>query len=132
VIVYLDTSDVRDGALPELHAAMSDLADFVRENEPQLLAYDVYLSADGKRMTVLHINPDSASLELHLKVAGPKFPPIGRFIDLVWIDVYGRPDDAIVRQLADKAKLLGRGVVRVHDLHAGFHRPAAGTRSSAT
>src|SRR5215218_5512477 len=90
-IVYVDTSEVRQGRLAELKAAMTDLAEFVAANEPQLLAYQVYFSDDGARMTVLHINPDSASLELHMNVTGPKFPPIGEFINMLAIDVYGHP-----------------------------------------
>jgi hypothetical protein len=121
-IVYIDTSEVRDGRLAELEAAMDDLTRFVEANEPQLLAYNVYFSDDGSRMSVLHINPDSASLEFHMKVAGPKFPPIGEFINMLSIDVYGRPDDALVNRLRQKAELLGSGSVRVHDLHAGFAR----------
>ena len=73
-IVYVDTSEVRPGRLAELKVAMNDLARFVQANEPQLVAYHVYLSDDGTRMSVLHINPDSASLERHMKVAGPMFP----------------------------------------------------------
>ena len=53
---------------------MTDLARFVQANEPQLLAYNVYFSDDGTRMSVVHINLNSASLERHMKVAGPKFP----------------------------------------------------------
>ena len=121
-IVYVDTSEVRAGRLEELKAAMDDLTQFVEANEPQLLGYNVYFSDDGTRMTVLHINPDSASLEFHMKVAGPKFPPIGEFIDMLAIDVYGRPDDALVKRLRHKAEMLGSGTVRVHDLHAGFAR----------
>lgn len=59
---------------------MDDLARFVQANEPQMLAYNVYFNDDGTRMTVLHINPDSASLEFHMKMAGPRFPPIDEFI----------------------------------------------------
>jgi hypothetical protein len=86
-IVYIDTSEVRPGRLAELKVAMTDLARFVQANEPQLLADNVYFSDDGTRMSVLHINPNSASLERHMKVAGPKFPPIGEFIRLLSIDV---------------------------------------------
>jgi hypothetical protein len=125
-IVYLDTSEVRTGRLQELKAAMVDLSEFVQANEPQLLAYNVYFSEDGSRMTVLHINPDSASLELHMTVAGPKFPPIGEFINMLAIDVYGNPDDALVDRLRQKARMLGTGVVRVHALHAGFSRLLTG------
>jgi hypothetical protein len=125
-IVYVDTSEVRDGRLQELKAAMEDLTQFVAANEPRLLAYNVYFSDDGARMTVLHINPDSASLELHMDVAGPKFPPIGEFIDMLAIDVYGDPDEALVERLRQKAEMLGRGTVRVHEFHAGFARLTAG------
>jgi hypothetical protein len=121
-IVYVDTSEVRPGRLEELKTAMDDLARFVEANEPQLVAYNVYFSQEGTRMTVLHINPDSASLEFHMKVAGPKFPPIAEFIRMLAIDVYGRPADALVGRLREKAELLGSGTVRVHDLHAGFAR----------
>jgi len=122
LIVYVDTSEVRPGRLEELKAAMNDLARFVQASEPRLLAYNVYFTDDGTRMSVLHINPDSASLERHMKVAGPKFPPIGEFIKLLSIDVYGRPDDGLVKGLRQKAKMLGSGTVRVHDFHAGFAR----------
>jgi Antibiotic biosynthesis monooxygenase len=121
-IVYVDTSEVRPGRLEELKAAMDDLARFVQANEPQLLAYNVYFTDDGTRMTVLHINRDSASLQFHMNVAGPKFPPIGEFIRMLSIDVYGRPDDGLVEILRQKAAMLGSGTVRVHDFHAGFAR----------
>jgi hypothetical protein len=121
-IVYVDTSEVRAGRLDELKAAMKDLTEFVEANEPQLIAYHVYFSDDGTRMTVLHINRDSASLRAHLAIAGPKFPPIGELIDMLAIDVYGRPDDDLVEQLRDKAEMLGRGMVRVHDRQVGFTR----------
>ena len=115
---------------------MNDLARFVQANEPQLLAYNVYFTNDRTRMSVLHINPDSASLERHIKIAGPQFPPIGEFIRLLSIDVYGRSDDGLVEGLRQKAKPLGGGTVRVHDLHAGLldclrHRFSSGTAHSA-
>ena len=73
-IIYLDTSEVRPGRLEKLKAAMNDLAQFVQANEPQLLAYSVYFNDDRTRMSVLHINPDSASLARHMKIAGRSSP----------------------------------------------------------
>lgn len=122
MIVYVDRSSVRDGALDELEAAMADLVDFVEANEPDILSYAVYFSDGGRRMTVVHTHADSASLAYHMEVAGPEFPPIGKYIDLESIDVYGRPDEEIVRQLEGKASTLGSGHVSIHDLHGGFDR----------
>lgn len=38
MIVYVDTSKIRPGRLEDVKAAMSDLARFVDDNEPQLIA----------------------------------------------------------------------------------------------
>jgi len=54
-IVYVDTSEVRPGRLAELKVATNDMARFVQANEPQLLAYNVYFSDDGTRLSVLHM-----------------------------------------------------------------------------
>jgi quinol monooxygenase YgiN len=121
-LVYVDTSEVRNGALEELRAAIRELAEFVDENEPQLISYDAYLSEDGTQMTVIHVHADPASLDYHMDVAGPRF---GRFADLVRlrsIHMYGEPSEKAVGQLCDKVRLLGNGEVTVHAPHAGFGR----------
>jgi hypothetical protein len=123
VIVYVDTADVRDGALEELKEAIKELVDFFEANEPRLIAYNVYFSDDGTSMSVVHVHPDSESLEYHLDLAGPV---LRRFVDLVSlssITIYGEPSEKLVGQLHEKARLLGRrAVVRADDLHAGFTR----------
>lgn len=119
-IVYIDQSVVRDGKLEELKVAMTDLVEFVENNEPEILSYSVYFSPDEQRMTVIHTHTDQVSLEYHMEVAGPKFPPIGEFIDLESITVYGRLTDDLVRQLRKKASELGSGRVSVHVPHGGI------------
>lgn len=121
-IVYVDHSEVREGALEELKSATKELADFVEANEPQLIAYNVYLSDDGTRISVVHMHLDSASLEYHMEVAGPLFRKLVDLVTLSSIDIYGRPGERALRQLREKAGLLGRGTVKLHGLHAGFAR----------
>lgn len=121
-IVYIDQSEVREGKLEELKTAMIELVELVEGNEPRLIAYNVYFTEDGSRMTVLHIHPDSASLESHMKVAGPAFPKFAEFIRLLTIDVYGRASGELLEQMRRKARMLGNGIVRAHGLHAGIAR----------
>jgi quinol monooxygenase YgiN len=121
-IVYVDTSDVREGALEELKAGMKELVDFVEAKEPRLLAYNVYFSHDGARMTVVHVHPDSASLEYHMEVAGPVFRRFVELVTLSSIHIYGEPSEKVLEQSHEKARLLGRGDVVADALHAGFTR----------
>jgi hypothetical protein len=122
-LIYIDTSDVREGALDELKGAIRELAEFVEANEPQLIAYNVYLSDDGTQMTVVHVHPDSASLERHMEIAGPAFRRFTHLIELSSIRVYGKPSEKALEQLHDKARMLG-GEVVIQDLEAGFTRGA--------
>ncbi len=121
-IVYVDTSDVREGALEDLKTGMKELVAFVEANEPQLIAYNVYFSDDGTTMTVVHVHPDSASLEYHLDVAGPFFRRFAELVTLSSTHIYGEPSELALRQSREKARLLGRVTVEVDTLHAGFTR----------
>jgi hypothetical protein len=56
-LVYVETSDVRDGALGELKSAIGELASHVEHTNPKLLAYDAFFSTNGNRMTVVHLPP---------------------------------------------------------------------------
>jgi quinol monooxygenase YgiN len=121
-ILYIDRSEIREGKLEELKTAVKELVEFVDANEPRVLAYDAYLSEGGTQLTVVHIHPDSASLEFHMEVAGPAFPKFTEFIKLSMIEIYGEPSDNLLKRLRQKAQMLGNGTVVVHELHAGFAR----------
>jgi hypothetical protein len=127
-IVYVDTSDVREGAIEDLKTAIKELVDFVDENEPRIIAYNVYLSDDGTQINVVHMHPDSASLEYHMEVAGPMFRNFADLVTLKSIVIFGRPSEKLLRQLHEKARSLGRGTVTVLELHAGFSRFDAHSR----
>jgi hypothetical protein len=121
-LVYIDRSDVREGALEQLKDAIGALADFVEENERQLISYNVYFSEDGRQMTVVQVHVDSASLDHHLEVAGPRFARFADLLTLSSIHIYGEPSEKALGQLRDKVDLLGSGDVIVHRPHAGFSR----------
>lgn len=121
-IIIVDTSEVREGRLEDLRAAMNALVGYARANEPRMIAYGVYISPDEGRVTVVQVHPDSASAEFHMRVAAAAFAPFAELLRMARIDVYGTPGDELLRRLHRKAELLGGGAVAVHDLHAGFSR----------
>jgi hypothetical protein len=128
-IVFVDTSVIGEGKLEELRTAVADLAAFVEANEADPISYQVYFSDDGRRMTVVQVHPDSASMERHMEVAGPVFARFADLLQLRTIDVYGDASDKVLEQLRGKAELLGTATVNVHDLQAGFARLSSGVGS---
>ena len=121
-LLYVDKSDVREGALEELKGAIDELAAFIEANVPQVLAYNVYLSDDGTEMTVVHVHADPASLDQHLEVGGPVFRKFAGLLTLRSIDVYGEPSERAMGLLRQKASMLGSATVTVHERQAGFSR----------
>lgn len=122
-IFYIDRSTVREGAFDEVSRRIPELVKFIREQEAQLIAYDFYLDAQGKHMTVVSVHPHSDSLRLHMEVGRSAFQRFAHLIDLYSIEVYGRPSDEVLALLEEKASMLGDGGgVEVHERHAGFLR----------
>jgi hypothetical protein len=121
-LISLDTSLIRDGRLNELKEAVTELVEFVRSNEPRPIAYEIYFDEAGSRMTVVQVHPDSASMEYHMRVAGPAFAGFAELITLSTLDVYGKPSEELLELLRRKVQMLGDATVIVHDLKAGFAR----------
>ena len=121
-IIYVDTSEVRNGKLEELERAMKALASFVEANVPQLISYGFFLNEDRTRMNVVAVHRDSASLQFHMDTGAAEFRKFAHLIDLVSIDVYGRVSEAVLNRLHQKAHALGAATVTVHEFYAGFAR----------
>ena len=102
LVLYIDTSDVRPGELEALKAGLEELARFVEANEPRIIAYNSYFSGDGSRVSVVHLHPDEASLDFHMKVAGPQFAPFARYVTLKTIEIFGAPSEELLLQLKKK------------------------------
>jgi quinol monooxygenase YgiN len=121
-LVVIDSSEIREGKLEELKSALTELAEFVETNEATPLAYHIYFDEAARRMTVVQIHPDSASMEQHMNVAAPLFGRFTELVDLSRVDFYGIPSEAVLDATRRKAQLLGNAAVVVNELHAGFTR----------
>lgn len=130
-IVVIDSSEILEGKLEELKTALEELVELVQANEADPIAYNVYLGENGTRMTVVQIHPSSASMEFHMTVAGPVFRKFTELVTLSRVDFYGKPSDALLQQMRQKAQLLGNAPVVVNELHAGFMRIESGERVAA-
>jgi hypothetical protein len=118
-LVYVDRSDIRAGRAVELEVAARQLVEHVASGGHRALSYGIYFSADRSTMTVVHVHPDTNSLELLMALIAPLLAPFRDLLELRSIDVYGSPSDAVLARLRAKAELLG-GTVAIHDRIAGI------------
>jgi hypothetical protein len=123
-IIYIDRSDIREGAVDELKAGVQRLVDFIRAREPQLMWYGFYIDNEAGQMTVVAVHPDSASLELHMEIGSAEFGRLAHLLRLTAIECYGQPSGRALEQLRRKAATLGDGgtVVSIGRF-AGFAHP---------
>ena len=121
-LIAIDSSEIREGKIGEVKTRLSELVEFVEANEDEPIAYGIYIDEGGTRMTVVQIHPSSASMELHMTLAGPIFRKFAELVTLLRVDLYGRPSDTLLEQMRQKAELLGKAPVTVNELHAGFAR----------
>lgn len=124
-IVYVDRSEIVDGRYDELMARIDDLAGLVAADEPQIVAYSVYVDADRRSMTVIHAHADPESFATHFRVTASAFEGFVALIRLRSIDVYGDVAEDLVAPLRAKARLLGDATVTVHPYRTGFIRSGA-------
>lgn len=121
-LIAIDSSEIREGKIDELKTGLAELVEFVEANEPEPIAYSIYIDEAGSRMTVVQIHPSSESMEVHMKLAGPIFQKFTELVVLSRIDFYGTPSDALLAQMRQKAEMLGNARLVVNELHAGFAR----------
>ena len=118
-IVIVGCSEIREGKLEELKAAMNTLVELVKAKEPQITAYNVYFNEDGTQLTVLQVHPDSTSAEFHMEVTGSAFPK--ELINLSRINIYGKPCQSLLEKMRS-GETTGSVRTFMHELHAGLSR----------
>jgi len=67
-IVYVDHSDIREGLDRRAPSRSRLLVEFIDAHEPRLIAYGFYVDDVARKMTVVAVHPDPASLELHMQI----------------------------------------------------------------
>jgi hypothetical protein len=121
-IIIIDCSEILEGKLDEVKAAMNGLIEFIKENEPRMIAYNVYLNKDSTQVTVVQVHPDSESAVFHMNIRSSAFSKFVELIHMVKIDIYGRPSYDLLDRMQRKAQMLGSETLVVHELYKGFNR----------
>jgi hypothetical protein len=118
-IVFVGTHRIHEGKLDIAKEASAGLAQFVRDNHPRVLHFEIYIDDATREMTVIQIHPDEESLMLHMQLAGDRLAGAYEFLDTVAVKMFGHPSEPF-----KSAAMGGRESVSFQTPFAGFSRLA--------
>lgn len=86
--VYVGTMTIKPGRLEEARKGLAELVDFVETNEPRLIAFHTFLDEEAGKLAIVHVHPDSASMEFHMEVAAKHFTTTFDYLEKVVSEQY--------------------------------------------
>lgn len=118
--IMMSKSRIKPGKAEAYAAWCADMFRDVEEQEPRLLAFNLWESEDHTSSVVIQVHPDAESFEYHLKLFGERVKETFGYIDVEGLEIYGAPSPFV-------EQFVTHGVpgmpVTVHPVHkAGFTR----------
>jgi hypothetical protein len=117
--IFIATNRLRAGKLEAESRRVPGLVDFIKANEPRLIAFNEYANEEGTEVGVVQVHPDADSFEFHMGVVQERASQAyGETLDATTsIQVFGTPTQTILEMLRRQA---GAGVqYSVKQLHLG-------------
>ena len=117
-VQYTTEFAVVDGGSGEFRRIMHSIIESVKENEPDLVAYQVYFGAGENRAFIVEWFKNSDAILTHLANIGPRFPELLAVAPVVRLEVFGN----LTKEAADALRSIG---AKIFDYHDGFIRGEA-------
>jgi hypothetical protein len=121
--IFIATNQLKQGKLDSEQRRVPDLVEFIRANEPRLIAFNEYANEEGTEVAVVQVHPDAESMVFHMElIAERAASAYAETIEATTnIQVFGTPSGAVTDMLRRQA---GAGVplsIKPHHL-GGFTR----------
>ena len=98
-VMFVGRYRIPPGKADEWRAAQREMAAFVAENLPAVIAFDAYLAQDGIEATSIHLHRDAASFERYLAAMASRIGRGVQIVEVLRIDLYGEPSTEVVERL---------------------------------
>jgi hypothetical protein len=124
-IVFISHNAIRPGGLDGLRALSVDVFGQIEADRPGTAAFLGYLTADGTRVSFIHLFPDAEAFARHVEGSDERSRAAYAFIEPLAIEVYGEPN-AGTRAMFETIAASGVTVTFQPAVLGGFLRPSSG------
>ncbi len=119
-LIYVGTHAIKPGMLDTAKAASRELVEFIEQNHPRMIHFEIDIDDDACEMTVVQVHPDAESLLFHIRLAAERIKAAYEFLEATTkIEIYGVPSDELV-ELIDQMRM--EAPVRFNTAVARFSR----------
>ena len=106
-IIFVSNQRVKEGKLDGYKQYYRQVAELTERTKPGTVAHLAYVNDDGTELSIVHIFPDAESMTLHMRGVDELAQKAYEFIEIVSIEIYGRPSDTILENMQ---QIVGSGV----------------------
>jgi len=99
--IFVGTHRIKDGKLEEFKEEAQSLVELVEANEPQLLAFAMFLNQDETEATVVQVHPDADSMLRHMEVANAHIRRSTEVLETKEIQIYGPANDGVLGMISE-------------------------------
>ncbi|MGH3458439.1 hypothetical protein [Aeromicrobium sp.] len=88
-------SKINDGQADAYRPLAREICEAVEEQEPRVIACNIWVSEEEDAEVVLQVRPDAESLENHLRILGDVVRRTFEYTEFLSLEVYGPPSERI-------------------------------------
>jgi quinol monooxygenase YgiN len=120
-IVFISNQRVKEGKLEGYKHYYRQVAEQAEANKPGTIAHLAYVDEQGSELSIIHIFPDAASMEVHMKGVDELAKKAYEYVEILSFEIYGRPAGTVLERMME---IVGSGIalkIRPH-LVGGYIR----------
>jgi quinol monooxygenase YgiN len=123
--VFIGTYGIKSGKLEETKKHLQEIVNLVETNEPRLIAFNMYLDEQGRKVSVVQVHPDAASMEFHMNLSAEHIRDAFDYLEGTEShQVYGTPSDTVIEKILEFVEPgVPMTVMPIHEV--GFTRTDA-------
>jgi|RhiMetdeSRZDD1v2_1073273.scaffolds.fasta_scaffold975122_2 hypothetical protein len=98
-IIFISNQRVKEGKLEGNKQYYRQVAEQAKANKPGTIAHLAYLNEEGSEQSIIHIFPDTESMELHMIGVDELAKKAYEYVEILSFEIYGKPTDTVVERM---------------------------------
>jgi quinol monooxygenase YgiN len=124
-VAFISRFHVKDGKADELRQRFRESAAALQAEKPRTVVFLSYLDEGATDVSILHVFPDAASMDVHFEGAAERASDAYQYIEPRGWELYGPVSEASVATLRAAASSAGVSIALYPEFVTGFLRPSA-------